>query len=1096
MKLSIAMMVKNEEKYLEDCLKSLIPILESIKSELIIVDTGSEDKTVEIAKRYTDKLFFHEWQNDFSKMRNITIEYCTGEWIFIVDGDEVLEHPNLITQFLLSKESRTYNTGFITVKNITSEFDETSYTKLLSPRLFKNDGKFHYEGSVHNQPIYKKPFIEIKSSLMHYGYISTDKELMEKKFLRTSKLLISELEKDPENVYYLYQLSVTYGMHDDVDKELSPITKAYEIYKRKKLNPKGCMFIFNHLALVYLKHEKFKEAEEVCKEAIEINNEYIDLYHYLARAQVELGKTTEAIGNYKIYLSMVEKYNNAQASSDSSIIHYTLGKVEETYYNLCVLSEKIEKPELGLKYGIKISNRKLLQGIIPNIIESYFKLNMYKELREYFETKILSYEDEIVDRFLLVLEDKRLRMLDDKNYEIANVFSNGSFTYFLLNNIRVKKWNNELEIDKQLEEKILTLNFEDLPIYYGDILYYLLVSNYDISNILLNVKEAKINDYFNYLFKRFKDLPNIIGDYLEVQNSETVFKQSRINKLLSRYILIIDQLNHKKYRSVFERYLKEGSYYLQHIYSKFIVENERIYDVKNEEESFFIFMIKAMEVRDSDKAEYIGYLRKALNVYPYMKKGIEILLEDFKNEVDSTKDEFEEYDIKVKNIIRNYVENGQLTEAKEIITEYEKIVENDVEICSMKVTMAIMKGNFQEAEQLIKSGLEKDPYNKDLLFNMSYLMDNKKDSENALKYYCRAKLFNPDSNVKVKDIISDLKLIDNNKLKVINGTMEIANQMHTITRGLKKLGIDAKTLNYYPNYLGYKADYVLDVNSFNDINKANMETKKIASRIISENDVFHFHFGTSLTLDHSDLPLLKELGKKVVMQYWGSDVRMYSKAVKLNPYVNVKDMNEDGIKRKLELISKFIPDCIVDYEVAEYVKDYHSNIHYTRVAIDLNKYKFIKETYNKKLLIVHAPTSPEFKGSNYILKAINELKNKYDFDFKLVQGMSHEDATKIYEQADLIIDQVLAGAYGVFAVETMAMGKPVISWISNFMKEKYPKDLPIISANPDTIKEKIEYVIKNKDMLKEIGISGRKYVEKYHDMNKISTNMLEIYKGL
>ncbi|EQB3123896.1 glycosyltransferase, partial [Clostridium botulinum] len=75
MKLSIAMMVKNESKYLDKCLSSLKPVLDAVSSELIIVDTGSTDNTVEIAKKYTDKLYFHNWNNDFSDMRNITIDY-------------------------------------------------------------------------------------------------------------------------------------------------------------------------------------------------------------------------------------------------------------------------------------------------------------------------------------------------------------------------------------------------------------------------------------------------------------------------------------------------------------------------------------------------------------------------------------------------------------------------------------------------------------------------------------------------------------------------------------------------------------------------------------------------------------------------------------------------------------------------------------------------------------------------------------------------------------------------------------------------------------------------------------------------------------
>lgn len=459
--------------------------------------------------------------------------------------------------------------------------------------------------------------------------------------------------------------------------------------------------------------------------------------------------------------------------------------------------------------------------------------------------------------------------------------------------------------------------------------------------------------------------------------------------------------------------------------------------------------------------------------------------------------ELESLKVKVKENISVLINNNQLLEAKSLIREYKKMVSNDIEIYSIEAVILMMEDRIKEAEILLKEGLAKDSYNEDLLFNMSYLMSSNGNFIKSVEYFSKAKLFNNNSNVKLNDIIPFIGQIKEDKLKVINGTIEIANQMSTITKGLKNMGIEAKTLNYYPNYLGYKSDFTLNLENFSNLNEANIEIKKIASKLIPENDVFHFHFGSCLTLDYSDLSLLNELGKKVIMQYWGTDVRMYSKAIKLNPYIKVKDMDEDSIKRRLEFISKYIPNClVVDNELAEYVKDYHSNIHYTRVAIDLNKYRYIEKTFNEKLLIVHAPTNAEYKGTSYILKAIEDLKSQYNFDFQLVQGMKHEEAMKIYEKADIIIDQILGGGYGVFAVEAMAMGKPVICWISDFMKEKYPEELPIISANPDSIKEKIEYAIKNKDMLQSIGLQGRKYVEKYHDMNIISKNIYGIYKKL
>jgi glycosyltransferase involved in cell wall biosynthesis len=178
------------------------------------------------------------------------------------------------------------------------------------------------------------------------------------------------------------------------------------------------------------------------------------------------------------------------------------------------------------------------------------------------------------------------------------------------------------------------------------------------------------------------------------------------------------------------------------------------------------------------------------------------------------------------------------------------------------------------------------------------------------------------------------------------------------------------------------------------------------------------------------------------------------------------------------------------------VKDFHANLHYIRPAIDLSKYKSIKNTIKDKPLIVHAPTSPEFKGTPYILKAIDELQQSYNFDFKLVQNLSHEAAVKIYEASDLVIDQVLTGSYGLFAIEAMALGKPVVCLISDFMKEKYPKELPIISANPDNLKAKLEYYLKNQELLLELGAKGRQYVEKYHDRNSICLDLIDIYNKL
>jgi len=236
----------------------------------------------------------------------------------------------------------------------------------------------------------------------------------------------------------------------------------------------------------------------------------------------------------------------------------------------------------------------------------------------------------------------------------------------------------------------------------------------------------------------------------------------------------------------------------------------------------------------------------------------------------------------------------------------------------------------------------------------------------------------------------------------------------------------------------------------------------------------------------------------MVAHFWGSEARVASIAQKLNPYVRVKVQNEKLIANRLEMMAKYINHAIVgDHEMAEYVKDYFRFVHIIPQVIDLDKYKPPEVFHkNEKFKIVHAPTNAESKGTKYILAAIENLKTKYDFEFELIQGLAHEEAKKRYAGSDLVIDAILCGCYGLLAIECMAMGKPVICWISDFMKDKYPDGLPIISANPDTIEEKIEWALENREVLPALGAQGRSYCENNLDMNKVVHQFVELYSVL
>ncbi|MEE9441120.1 MAG: tetratricopeptide repeat protein [candidate division Zixibacteria bacterium] len=462
---------------------------------------------------------------------------------------------------------------------------------------------------------------------------------------------------------------------------------------------------------------------------------------------------------------------------------------------------------------------------------------------------------------------------------------------------------------------------------------------------------------------------------------------------------------------------------------------------------------------------------------------------------------------------------GQIERARERFEELVRSNPRNKEALNNLGVLAYEENKLGDAARYFTQALEIDPFYKDAIFNICGLLreNGNLDAAGSLleiavnKYPDDTELAELlDESLQANTSVSDIKeslIGDDEKvsesesvktLRVLQGTYEIANQSHTISKALQSQGMYSKTLCYYPNYLKYKSDYTLDLASYKNTREAKSHLMKFAEQLVPQFDVFHFHFGTTLTLDYSDLPILQKADKKIVTHYWGSDVRLMSKAQEFNSYIKVKGDNEAGIIRNMESMAKYVSHCIVgDEELYQYVKDYFEHVHIIRAAIDLDKYVAPEnKKENEKFLIVHAPTDSDIKGSTFIQQAVDDLKEDYDFEYRLIKGMSHEEAKKNYAEADLIVDELHCGSYGLLSIETMAMEKPVITWICDFMKEKYPPELPIISANQETVKDKIKYALDNRDELKEIGQRGRAYVEKYHDMNKIARQLMELYQEI
>ncbi|WP_426351234.1 tetratricopeptide repeat-containing glycosyltransferase family 2 protein [Alloiococcus sp. CFN-8] len=229
--ISLCMIVKNEEEYLPQCLESAQGIVE----EIILVDTGSTDRTVEIAETFGAKVYHYPWNNNFSEARNFSLEKATKNWIFILDGDDVIfpEDQKILKSFLEKPLSKDYIYNFETLSYHGDTPDENNVTINLNPRLFPNHLGIHYEGEVHNQLIYPENMQNIifsSTKVHHYGYL--DKVIKGKnKSNRTMNLILEQLKNDPQNPFANFNLGTEYSNLNKNKDALDCFYKAFDSFQ-------------------------------------------------------------------------------------------------------------------------------------------------------------------------------------------------------------------------------------------------------------------------------------------------------------------------------------------------------------------------------------------------------------------------------------------------------------------------------------------------------------------------------------------------------------------------------------------------------------------------------------------------------------------------------------------------------------------------------------------------------------------------------------------------------------------------------------------------------------------------------------------------
>jgi len=336
-------------------------------------------------------------------------------------------------------------------------------------------------------------------------------------------------------------------------------------------------------------------------------------------------------------------------------------------------------------------------------------------------------------------------------------------------------------------------------------------------------------------------------------------------------------------------------------------------------------------------------------------------------------------------------------------------------------------------------------------------------------------------------------------MRVLHAPINIAGQANTISRAQRQLGIQSDVLVFDQTVHEFECDYDLGLNE-KAFPRKFMSQFQAFLRIALKYDIIHFHFGMSLLPGNLDLYLLKALGKKTLMHYWGSDIIQFDLAKKYTlideDFLRKKfpPLGDEKRRRRIDWINRMVDISIVgDYSLLPF----SPNSLVIRQALLLSSLPFVGcDIEADEINIVHAPTNKSVKGTDLILAAIRKLKEDgFNIKLTLIENMPHHEAIDAYKKADIVIDDVLQGPYGIFAMECMALGKPVLCRIDPHFADRY-ENLPIVNTPPDRIFENLRELIERPGLRKDLGKRGRIYIEKNHDARMIAQQLIDLYKLL
>src|SRR5436305_5720620 len=289
-------------------------------------------------------------------------------------------------------------------------------------------------------------------------------------------------------------------------------------------------------------------------------------------------------------------------------------------------------------------------------------------------------------------------------------------------------------------------------------------------------------------------------------------------------------------------------------------------------------------------------------------------------------------------------------------------------------------------------------------------------------------------------------------LRVTHCPVNTAGIPWTNVRALRERGVDARLVVFNRYTLHPEAD--VDLRRRGNLAQQQLTQWRAFAQLAPQTDIFHFYFGLTLLPKSAQFPLLRLLGKRSVMHFLGSDIR-------------------GKPQEALEWSKRAGARVVGSYDAIRWVPD----AHVIPPGIDVHAIEEAPPSDRERPVVLHAPSSRARKGTEFVVAACAEL----DCELEIVEGLDHREAFERYRRADVIVDQLNAGWYGVFAIEAMALGKPVVTFLheeaARRTSEAFGLEVPIVGATKGTLVAALRPLVESAEERRRVGAASRAYAE-------------------